>query len=167
MTSPLQMLSARSVAEFTIWFYWPALVASLAAFCVRLYLRTLRQELVRYLRRYQERYFLAIMRTTSWIPVCTWSWLAHNDAIMVNATHASIYPNQILASMQEFLGGIVLLIVVLGVDAAGGKMMQGHYLFRKTSPQFSFVLIMVSFAPIIDRIFLTYYWWMYFIVLGR
>ena len=163
----LSTAPVRSVVSFTISFYGPALVAAAVVLIWRLARARSRQEYSGLLSEHKEHSLRVFLRCTSWLPIGSWAWLANRHYVFVNDTHASIYPEQILASMQDLLGAIVLLFAVLALDAMGQALVARRHSLAIAPPSISLSLLVVILLVMLDWIFLMYSWWMYFVALGR
>ena len=166
MTNTFMAASPKSVANFAISFYWPALVAALIILSWRIWHTRSYLEAGWKLSVYNERYSRSFFLHTSLFPVTLWAWLAHRHAVLTNGTHAAVYPDQILASMQDFTGAIVLLLVILLIDAAGQVFMKRNHGSSNFTVSYPLPSVPILLLPILDWIFLSYSWWLYVVVLG-
>lgn len=115
----LKLLDWREVATWAISEFRISAVTASAVLVVRMLWRRNRPPQVRFLPGIYSRSSHAASGWATTLPVLVWALEANSLSQVVQATHASVDPNLLLASMQLFLGGLLVLALILLLDVLG------------------------------------------------
>jgi hypothetical protein len=152
-----------TVAAIILWsigYYWPALVASGFLLGWRVVVpapAVTASQQPKYLSKdFSER--------SSQIPMAVWALLATRYTANVHASNASVYPDQIVISMQEFFGAGMVLVGLLFVDYLGQRFCRrSGWMGGSSEASVSISTVLVILIPFLDWILATVFWWRVFV----
>ena len=146
-----------SLCRWALADYWPALVLLLAGLAWRhcLLWRVSHSGLLADRRR---SHALALLNSSTLVPVLTWGLLANRFSQIVMETHAWSQPRLLLSSQQLFVCALMVLGLMIGMDCASRLA-----LFRRIKEpeylHFPVGVLIVVLVVVVDWLLSELAWW--------
>lgn len=113
------LLGIAAVAGWVLADFWIGLALAAALLLLRALRRPGRLRARQLLSAARRRGAVRWSSSATTIPVLVWGLEANRFSRVVEATHASVEPKMLLASMQVFLGALCALVLIVALDLLG------------------------------------------------
>lgn len=154
----LEMLDWWEVASWAISEFQVSAGTASAVLLLRILWRRTQLKPIRLLPGVHSRSLLLGSQWASTVPFLVWALEANSLSQVVMATHASVNPNLLLASMQLFLGGIFLLALIFILDIFGRGLQSAKFPEPRTA-EVPLVVVFAVGTVLTDWLLSQVAWW--------